>query len=131
MVALRNRQQPCAGCHAQIDPIGVAFAQFDAIGHHDGSIGVDEFGITPSFAGLQAPEFATLAELASKLGAEPAASACVAQKLFVYTHGREPGAADECTLALTRERFAQSGGRFAALLAALAESPAFGLRRVQ
>jgi hypothetical protein len=131
VIALRNRQQPCAGCHAQIDPIGVAFAQFDAIGHHDPKVDIGEYGLTPSIAGLSPPEFATLGELASKLAAQPAIGECMAQKLFVYVEGREPDASDRCALAAASRRFAESGGQFPAILAALVESPGFRLRRAQ
>jgi hypothetical protein len=131
VIALRNREQPCAGCHALIDPIGVAFAQFDGIGHHDASVDVGEYGLATKFLGLDEPEFATLAELGGKLAEAPEVQACIAQKVFVYTQGREPGPEDACALATARERFTQSGGRFPAILAAFVESPAFRLRRAQ
>jgi hypothetical protein len=129
VVALRNRDQPCAGCHAQIDPIGVGFAQFDAIGHYDASVDASAYGLTTTFLGLAEPAFTTLAELAGKLAAEPKVGHCLAEKVFIYTHGRKPSAADACALAMARQRFAESGGRFGAILAAFVESPAFRLRR--
>jgi hypothetical protein len=129
VIELRNNEQLCAGCHAMIDPIGVAFGQFDSIGYFDSSVNIDEYGLPTRFAGLAEPEFATLAELADNLAADPAVSACIAEKLFIYTHGREPEAADACALEAARARFAQTDGKLPSILAAFVESPAFRLRR--
>jgi hypothetical protein len=131
VIDLRNTRQPCAGCHAMIDPIGVAFSQYDAIGHYDGSVRIDEYGLPTRFEGLAQPEFTTLAQLASNLAAEPAVNACLAEKLFIYTHGREPEDADACALEAARVRFEQTDGKLPSILAAFVESPAFRLRRSQ
>jgi hypothetical protein len=69
VIALRNEQQPCASCHDQIDPIGVAFASFDAIGHYDANVDATVYGLPTRFPGLAAPDFTSLAELATKLAA--------------------------------------------------------------
>jgi len=129
VIALRNSQQPCAGCHAMIDPVGVAFGQYDAIGHFDGDIDVGEYGLPTRFEGLEQPEFTTLAQLAGNLAAEPKVAACLAEKLFIYTHGREPDDADACALEAARARFAATDGRLPSILAAFVESPAFRVRR--
>lgn len=131
VIALRNSKQPCAGCHAMIDPIGGAFAAYDAIGHYDGSVSASDYGLTTRFEGLTKPDFSTLAELASNIAAEPKVEACIAKKLFIFTHGREPDAADACALEEARARFAQTDGRLPSILAAFVESPAFRLRRSQ
>jgi len=131
VIDLRNTQQPCAGCHASIDPIGVAFSQYDAIGHYDGSVNIAEYGIETRFAGLAQPEFTTLAELSTNLAAEPSVNACIAEKLFIYTHGREPEPADDCALEAARVRFEQTDGKLPSILAAFVESPAFRIRRSQ
>jgi hypothetical protein len=131
VIALRNSKQPCAGCHAMIDPVGVAFSQYDAIGHFDSTVDIGEYGLPTRFEGLDTPEFTTLAQLSSNLAAESDTAACLAEKLFIYTHGREPEPADACVLQAAREKFAETDGSLPSILAAFVESPAFRMRRSQ
>lgn len=81
-----------------LDPIGVGFAQYDKQGRYDGSIGIDEFGLEPRFAGAANESFDSLAALAAELRQSPNLAACVAEKLFTYTQGREPAVEDRCAI---------------------------------
>jgi hypothetical protein len=56
-------------------------------------------------------------------------SACMAEKVFVYTHGRFPADVDRCALEEVGGRFTAEGAGFPALVRALVESPAFRTRR--
>lgn len=129
VVQRRNSDLACAGCHALIDPLGVGFAQYDAIGYYDASVSPDEFGLPQRFEGAAEPEYASLAELAQKLRSMPQLGACIAEKVFVYTQGRFPAEQDHCAVQRAGARFAEDGFRFAALLQALVEAPEFRVRR--
>ncbi|HTN91740.1 MAG TPA: DUF1585 domain-containing protein, partial [Sorangium sp.] len=74
--------------------------------------------------------FVALAGLASELRESPELAACLAEKLFIYTQGREPAAEDRCAIDAAAEGFAQDGNRFRSFLTAIVQSPAFRLRRV-
>lgn len=125
----RNTEAACAGCHALIDPLGVAFVQYDKYGRYDGSIGIDEFGLEPRFVGATNESFASLADLAAELRRSPDLAACVAKKLFIYTQGREPVAEDRCVIDAAAEAFTREGNQFRAYLTAIVESPTFRQRR--
>ncbi|WP_438034078.1 DUF1592 domain-containing protein [Sorangium sp. So ce204] len=125
----RNTQEGCAGCHALIDPIGVGFAQYDKLGKYDGSIGIDEFGLEPRLEGAESESFDSLAALAAELRRSPDLAACVAEKLFIYTQGREPAAEDRCAIDASAGSFTQDGNRFRSFLTAIVRSPEFRLRR--
>jgi hypothetical protein len=129
VIQKRNTQQPCASCHAQLDPIGVGFAQFDEAGAFDATVKITDYGITPRFEGAAEPDYATLAELAGKLSQMTDVPTCVAQKVFVYTQGRFPDEADACSVVQAGQRMADEGQQFGSIVTSLVESPAFRLRR--
>jgi hypothetical protein len=129
IVNLRNSKVECRGCHAAIDPIGMGFVQFDASGRFDSSIDVSEFMVAKGLPDAAEPAFSTIAELSAKLKALPAVPACVTERAFLYVNGREPAAADACTVGEVTQSFADGGNSFPALLAGMVEAPAFRLRR--
>jgi len=130
IVNKRNSMTQCQGCHAAIDPIGMGFAQFDATGRFDSTIDVSGIMVTPALPDADTDQaFSNPAELAAKLAALPGVPACVANRAFLYVNGREPGAADTCTLASATSAFDGGNQSFPALLAGIVEAPAFRLRR--
>jgi len=130
IVNKRNSMTQCQGCHAAIDPIGMGFAQFDATGRFDSTIDVSGIMVAPALPDADTdPAFSTPAELAQKLAALPGVPACVANRAFLYVNGREPGAADTCTLASATTAFSSASQSFPALLAGIVEAPAFRMRR--
>jgi len=129
IVNLRNTRPQCTGCHATIDPIGIGFVQFDATGRFDATIDTTGYTITAGLPDAAVPAFATIGELSAKLKELPAVPHCVAERAFLYVNGREPAAADACTLEGIAQAFATSGNSFPALLAGIVQAPAFRLRR--
>jgi hypothetical protein len=129
IVNLRNSEVQCRGCHAAIDPIGMGFAQFDASGRFDSSLDVSGFLVEKGLPDAADPAFDTIGELAAKLKALPGVPTCIAERAFLYVNGREPGAADACTVSNVTQSFAAGNHGFPALLAGLVGSPAFRLRR--
>jgi hypothetical protein len=129
IVQMRNTEDECAGCHAAIDPIGVGLAAFDATGRFDATVDITEFGVTPALPDAAMPPFASVAELSEKLYAMPQVSACLAQRAFLYVHGRVPNGPDGCAIERASTGFVDANHTFPALLRGLIEAPAFRLRR--
>jgi hypothetical protein len=129
VIAKRNTEPACGACHAQIDPLGAGFVQYDAAGHYDASVKPSDYGLTTRFAGAPNPDFTTLAQLSQQLQQMPQLASCVAEKAFVYTQGRFPADADHCMLESVGQRFAASGYGFPSLIAALVQAPSFRMRR--
>jgi hypothetical protein len=125
----RNTEAACAGCHALIDPIGVGFTQFDALGRFDPEVDIAPFEMQPALPGVDDPEFDSLGELATKLQARAEVASCLSKKLFLFTNGRQATSADECAIARATQQFTSEQHRFASLLQGLVGSPTFRLRR--
>ncbi|HEX6240256.1 MAG TPA: DUF1585 domain-containing protein, partial [Polyangiales bacterium] len=129
IIEKRNTEAACKGCHAQIDPVGVGFAMFDASGRIDPKVDVSSFKLTPALPDADDPSFDSIAELGAKLQAMPEVASCLAERVFLYTAGRDATEADGCALASATERFNAEGEGFAALVQGIVESDGFRLRR--
>lgn len=79
----QHRDDPaCAACHDQMDPIGFAFEQFDAIGQYRT---VDENGLTLDVsAEVDGQPITGALEMASFVAELPRASACVARRFYEH-----------------------------------------------
>jgi hypothetical protein len=129
VVQKRNTQEGCSNCHAQIDPVGVGLTQYDAAGYFTGVGTAADYGLVQKLEGAETPDFTTVSELASKLTQQAGFAPCMAEKVFVYTQGREPEESDKCTLDDAGARFNTDGGKFGSLVASLVETPSFRQRR--
>jgi hypothetical protein len=127
----RNSEAACAACHSLIDPIGVGFAKFDALGRFDPDADIAQFEMQPALPGDDNPEFESLGELAAKLQARADVASCLSKKLFLYTFGRQAAPADQCAISRATQQFTSDQQRFASLLQGLVESPTFRLRRTE
>jgi hypothetical protein len=127
IVDRRNTDKACAGCHAQIDPIGVGLAAFDDIAHFDPKLDVKQFGIAPKLPG--SGDFQSVGQLAQLLRQRSEIVNCMSAKAFLYTAGREPLAQDQCTVAQAAKQFGDSKQQFSLLLEGLVTRPDFRLRR--
>jgi Protein of unknown function (DUF1592)/Protein of unknown function (DUF1588)/Protein of unknown function (DUF1587)/Protein of unknown function (DUF1585)/Protein of unknown function (DUF1595)/Ca-dependent carbohydrate-binding module xylan-binding len=83
----RHRADPnCAGCHRQMDAIGLALEPLDAVGRwrtHDGETRIETAGDLPDGRRFDGPH-----ELAAMLAGDPALVRSVVRHLFVYALGR-------------------------------------------
>jgi hypothetical protein len=118
----------CAGCHAEIDPIGFGLENFDAIGAYrteDNGIAVDATGVFREVA------FSGARELASLIAADPRLAGCVARQLLTYAVGRPFNTADGKAYAQALVAHARAGGRagFRDLVESVVQSEAFRTRR--
>lgn len=148
---LTNRQrldihlnsESCAGCHRLIDPIGLGFEQYNAIGAFQpkmtlqfGSRGDQQQGRRPTMIeldvdtagfiqGMENSEFRTPKELGRLLAESNACQRCIVKQLFRYAFGREETAADQPVIDRLLAKFRDSGYRFRELIIALVTSELF------
>lgn len=122
----------CNGCHLLMDPLGLAFENFDALGRYretDAGRPIDVSGevlaaTDPSLAG----SFVGARELAEKLAASDQVRDCVATQWFRFASGRSEEGSDACSLATLQESFAASDGDLTELVVAMTQTDAFWYR---
>ena len=118
----------CAGCHVLIDPIGLTFENYDAVGAYrtvENGITIDASGeILEAGADVAGP-FIGAVELGQKLAESEAVRECVASQWFRFALGRMEAQDDACSLKTIREAFAASDGNVRSLIAAIVTSDAF------
>ena len=118
----------CGGCHQLMDPIGLGFETFDAIGAFrtmDGLGPVDATGNIVMGGPDLDGKFNGPVELAQRLANSQAVSNCMVNQWFRYSMGRMESTNDACSIQGIREAFTASGGNIRELLARVALSPAF------
>lgn len=125
----------CGGCHALMNPIGLGFEDYDAIGEWR-DVDIDGSAIDNSGEIIAGPEeltggFNGVAELQAKLAASDQVTACFADQLMQYTFGLEAAQVLGCAVAPVAAEFVESGGDIRALVVALARSDAFRNRTVE
>lgn len=119
----------CSACHALMDPIGLTFENFDAIGQYrdtengqaidaSGEInGVDDPALQGPFVGVKA--------LGEKLAQSEQVRDCMATQLFRYAAGRLEGIADACSVATLQEGFTAANGDLVELIVNMTQTDAF------
>lgn len=126
---MQHRADPkCGNCHAKMDTFGFAMENFDGIGRWREK---DEQG-RPLEIGDKVPglEIRSLAELKTMLKSQSDKfGRCVAEKMLIYATGRglehyDERAIDQIVATLRKENW-----KFSALVAAIAKSEPFRLRR--
>jgi hypothetical protein len=149
---LTNRQRldvhlnsdACANCHRLIDPIGLGFEQYNAIGVFQEKLqlqfgsrrGGDNQGREPKtvaldldttgyIQGIENSDFRTPKELGRLLAESPACQKCIVKQLFRYGLGRQETPQDQPTLDALLVKFRESGFRFRELVVALVTSGSF------
>ncbi len=106
-LALHRADPSCAGCHAMMDPIGLGFENYDAIGAYrvvDGSgTDVDATGVLPLADGGDVA-FGDATELIDILAEDERFPSCVARQLLTYGAGRTfESRSDEALIEVVRE----------------------------
>jgi hypothetical protein len=118
----------CASCHTAIDPIGLAFENYDAIGAYrttEGGATIDASGEVVGGTGSLAGPFVGVLELNQKLAASRDVANCVANQWFRFALGRMESTDDACTLQGMYDTFAASDGNIRELIVKLVKGDAF------
>jgi hypothetical protein len=122
----------CAGCHKLMDPIGLAFEHFDAMGQYreqDNGQNIDVSGeilntSDPSLAGA----FNGTSELAAKLANSELVRDCVAKQFFRFSAGRTEADGDTCSITSMQDAFSATSGDLVDLIVATTQTDAFWYR---
>jgi len=122
----------CNGCHVLMDPIGLAFENFDALGQYRTTEAGQTIDASGNIIAANDPNlngtFNGVRELATKLAASDQVRDCVATQWFRFAAGRGEGDADACSLGTLQEAFAASGGDLTELVVATTQTDAFWYR---
>jgi hypothetical protein len=122
-----QKTQPCGGCHVQLDPIGLSFDNFDALGKRLAS-NVDVSGSLNN-AGDLTGEFSGAEQLADLLADSNDVRECMGRQWFRYAFGRVEGNADACTYADVASTLGETNGDLAAMLVSVATADGFRFRK--
>jgi len=122
-----HRANPgCAGCHELLDPVGLIFEHYDAIGQYretEADMPVDATGyltdtdVSGTVDGV--------IDLGKKLSASAEVRRCVVSQWFRYAFSRGETNDDACTLDALDQAFRASGGDLAELVVALTQTAPF------
>ncbi|MCH9680100.1 MAG: DUF1592 domain-containing protein [Deltaproteobacteria bacterium] len=123
-----HRADPaCAGCHAAMDPIGLSFEHYDAVGAWratDRGAAIDPSGTLPT-----GEAFADAVELSEIIASDPAFIDCTVRNVLTYALGRAPQADDEPHVQAIVEALPAHEYRFVDLLVLVVRSAPFRHRR--
>jgi hypothetical protein len=120
----------CAGCHQQMDPLGLGFEHFDAVGRWrdtENSLPIDATGklvltdVDGDFDGASA--------LADKLATSEQVADCMMKEWARFSFGRSETLDDACTLEHTKTKFASTNHDIKQLVLALTQTDAFLYRK--
>ena len=118
-----HRTQPtCAGCHKIIDPIGLSLENFDGLGGYrqtENGAPIDASGELDAF------KFEGAAGLGKTLHDDPAATACLVNRLYGYGAGRAPVTGEAEWMKYLQAQFAAEGYRLPDLMRTIVTSDAF------
>jgi hypothetical protein len=128
----QHRDNPaCASCHGQMDPLGLALENFDAIGRwrvvDESDTPIDASGTLPDRTGFQGP-----AELRKVLmGRSGDFVATLTEKLLTYALGRGLEYYDAPAVRHIKRESARANYRFASVIMAIVESTPFQMRQAR
>jgi hypothetical protein len=112
----------CAGCHNQMDPLGLGLENFDPIGAYrttDQGLPLD------TLSTVEGVEFENARELGEVLHDDPGVGACVARRLYRHALGHLEYETEEQAILDLSADFAENGYSFRELVLALVTSDSF------
>jgi hypothetical protein len=127
---LHRTRPECASCHQQMDPLGFALENYDAVGRWRSRDG--EFPIDPSGDLIGGRKFADIQELKQllKSTAGKKFTRCLVENMVTYGLGRGLEAYDYCTVEDIRKQLAVNDYRIQTIVFGIVESKAFQNRGV-
>jgi len=117
----------CSGCHALMDPLGLAFERYDGIGKYRTTDVGQTLDTSGKLTGAE-PEGAPFQDAVGLMGLlakSPTVQKCFLETAFRYALGRAAASTDACALDRLGKRFAASGGDMIDLTVALTTDEAF------
>jgi hypothetical protein len=125
----QHRSDPnCASCHTLLDPIGVVFENFDAVGRYrvkdesgDPIVSTSTISATRDANGA----VANARELGALLAASTEVRECYVKQTFRFFFGRDVEVADRCSIERMNTAFTGQNQNLAGLLVALTQTDAF------
>lgn len=139
-LAVHLNSESCAICHRLIDPIGLGFEQYNAVGAFEEKMALRTGGgrrgaptstielavdTSAHIQGMENSAFSTPKELGRILAESKTAQRCIAKQLFRYAFGREETERDQPVIDAVFQKFRNSGFRFRELIAAIVASDLF------
>ncbi len=129
-LAMHREADVCNGCHAVMDPLGLAFENFDGVGlwrDLDNGAGIDASGEVPEGIDVAGP-FNGVVELAQKVALSGDVRSCYAGRYLNFAYGRAITAEDACDREAVETAFEQAQGNVKQLLLAVTQTDGFLLR---
>jgi hypothetical protein len=125
----QHRTEPsCAGCHTLMDPIGVVFEGFDAMGRarseDESGEAVDTSSAITATRDLNGP-VADAAALGQALANSQQVRDCYVTQSFRFFYGRDYTSADQCSMAELSIAFRDSKQSLSELIVALTQTDQF------
>ncbi len=118
-----SEDSACAGCHAFMDPLGLTFENFNAVGlwrDEENGVAIDASGALPGFGDVAGP-----LELIEGIAASDATHACFVTHWSNFAYGRTATEADACTQQQLIDQFDASGHDVQQLLIDLTQTDDF------
>lgn len=127
-LALHRTDPSCAGCHNMIDPIGVVFEGYDAVGRprttEESGKAVDTSSEISDSVDLDGKVSDPL-DFGKKLAASNAAQQCYLAQNFRFFYGRDYTNADVCSRGQLAKAWKDSGFNLKQMMLALTQTDAF------
>jgi hypothetical protein len=125
---LHRAEPSCAGCHTLMDPLGVVFEGFDAVGrartHDEAGTLVDTSSAITATRDMDGPVASAVA-LGQAMANSQQVRDCYVTQSFRFFYGRDYTAADQCSMAELAIAFRDSNQSLSELIVALAQTDQF------
>ena len=121
-LAAHREVDSCAGCHSLMDPIGLAFENFDALGVYRATDDGHELDTSGDIDGMA---FQDPRELAVLLRGLPGVNECLVRQLYRYAVAHVETAGENPVIVGLTQQFESSGRRFPELLRSVVVSDGF------
>lgn len=126
-----SANQPCAGCHKMMDPVGFGFEHYDGFGRYrdqDNGFQVDATGTIYGMNGEPDVSFDGLTELENSLAGDQDVQRCLVRYWAYYAFGSASWSQDACTYQAILDDAAAGQSALRAVLMGIIHAPRFTRR---